>query len=304
MSFTRRHFLASSAAALSAGMTPRRMTAQAPAAAPPLVTRFEDLRRGVGIFVARGGTIGYLVNDAGALAIDSQYANTAPLAMAGLKQRTPKGVELRAEHAPPRRPHRRQPGVPGHGAADRRPRELPRVAPQDLGRGQDRRPDVVCRHHLHRQWQHGLRRRDRAAPATTAPATPAAMRCFTSRRPTSCTWATCCSTARIPTSIGRPARAWPTGSRCSTRSRGRTPTTRSSSPATARTTTCRCTKADLTHFRDYLSASLDTAHEGHRGRAVEGRPGQKTTALPGFEDTIALNAGSRRLRARRLLTTN
>lgn len=90
MSFTRREFLATSASSLTAV----RLLAQAPAAQAPPVTAFADLRRGVGVFTATGGTIGWLVNGAGAIAIDSQYANTAPIAVAGLKERSPKGIEL------------------------------------------------------------------------------------------------------------------------------------------------------------------------------------------------------------------
>ncbi|HUU34828.1 MAG TPA: MBL fold metallo-hydrolase, partial [Vicinamibacterales bacterium] len=41
-----------------------------------------------------GGTIGYLVNSAGAMAIDSQFANTAAIAVAGLEQRAPQGIEM------------------------------------------------------------------------------------------------------------------------------------------------------------------------------------------------------------------
>jgi glyoxylase-like metal-dependent hydrolase (beta-lactamase superfamily II) len=62
-------------------------------AAPP-VTRFEELRRGVGMFIGNGGTIGYLLNGDGAIAVDSQFMNTAELCIEGLKPRTPKGIEL------------------------------------------------------------------------------------------------------------------------------------------------------------------------------------------------------------------
>jgi len=68
--------------------------AQAPAAQAPPATKFEELRRGVGMFVGNGGTIGYLVNGAGALAVDSQFMNTAEICVAGLKERAPKGIEL------------------------------------------------------------------------------------------------------------------------------------------------------------------------------------------------------------------
>lgn len=69
--------------------------AQAPAqpAAPP-VTRFEEIRRGVGMFIGQGGTIGYLVNADGAVGVDSQFMNTAEICVAGLKQRAPKGIAM------------------------------------------------------------------------------------------------------------------------------------------------------------------------------------------------------------------
>ena len=92
MSVTRRDFLATSASTLALGLGHGTLFAQ-PAQAPP-VTSFSDLRRGVGIFKGSGGTIGYLVNGAGAVAIDSQFANTAAIAVAGLKQRSPQGIEM------------------------------------------------------------------------------------------------------------------------------------------------------------------------------------------------------------------
>lgn len=75
-----------------AAIVPARLWAQA-AQAPP-VTSFTELRRGVGIFSGNGGTIGYLVNTDGALAIDSQFVNTAEICVAGLKQRAPKGLSV------------------------------------------------------------------------------------------------------------------------------------------------------------------------------------------------------------------
>jgi cyclase len=90
MSVTRREFLTSTVSALA--LTPRHGFAQAPA--PPPVPRFLDVRGNVGIFTAQGGAIGYLINDAGVLAVDSQYANTAPMFLAGLRGRTPRPVEL------------------------------------------------------------------------------------------------------------------------------------------------------------------------------------------------------------------
>lgn len=68
------------------------LASQAPA--QPVVTKFEDLRRGVGMFIGTGGTIGYLVNADGAVAVDSQFMNTATICAAGLKERAPKGVAM------------------------------------------------------------------------------------------------------------------------------------------------------------------------------------------------------------------
>ena len=67
---------------------------QAPAAQAPPVTKFEEIRRGVGYFTGNGGTIGYLVNGDGAIAVDSQFMPTAEICVAGLKQKAPKGIEL------------------------------------------------------------------------------------------------------------------------------------------------------------------------------------------------------------------
>lgn len=98
MILDRRHFLTTSSLALVGTAVARvpllgqASGAQTPAAPP--VTRFEDLRRGVGMFTGTGGTIGYLINADGALAVDSQFVNTAEIAVAGLKQRAPKGIEL------------------------------------------------------------------------------------------------------------------------------------------------------------------------------------------------------------------
>jgi cyclase len=90
----RRQFVTSSSLGLAGLAVGRRVWAQAPAAQAPPVTKFEELRRGVGMFIGNGGTIGYLVNGDGAVAVDSQFMNTAELCVAGLKQRAPKGIEL------------------------------------------------------------------------------------------------------------------------------------------------------------------------------------------------------------------
>ena len=100
MNITRRQFVSTSSLSLAAvGLTRLSLVGQTPAAqtpapqAPP-VTKFEEIRRGVGIFTGMGGTIGYLLNADGGIAIDSQYMQTGEICVAGLKQKAPKGLEL------------------------------------------------------------------------------------------------------------------------------------------------------------------------------------------------------------------
>ncbi len=86
---TRRDFLLCSSVALSAGLLSRsRLWAQAGAtAAPPPVTAFHPLRNGVGYFVGRGGTIGWLVNSDATVVVDTQFPDTAATCLAGLPGR-------------------------------------------------------------------------------------------------------------------------------------------------------------------------------------------------------------------------
>jgi glyoxylase-like metal-dependent hydrolase (beta-lactamase superfamily II) len=51
------------------------------------VTEFRLLRRDVGIFTGRGGTIGWLANKDALVAVDTQFADTAALFLAGLPGR-------------------------------------------------------------------------------------------------------------------------------------------------------------------------------------------------------------------------
>jgi cyclase len=75
---TRRHFLSASTAALAAGTFGRvALFGQQPPA--PVTPVFKAIRRNAGYWTARGGTIGWLVNPAGAVAIDSQFPDTAAL---------------------------------------------------------------------------------------------------------------------------------------------------------------------------------------------------------------------------------
>lgn len=84
----RRDFLVRSSLVASAGLLVRSsLSAQAPASAAPAaatkaapaptVTEFKPLRRDVGIFTGRGGSIGWLSNKDALVAVDTQFPDTA-----------------------------------------------------------------------------------------------------------------------------------------------------------------------------------------------------------------------------------
>jgi glyoxylase-like metal-dependent hydrolase (beta-lactamase superfamily II) len=78
--FTRRDFLATSTAALAASALGRfELLAQAAQAPAPMNPVFKELRRNTGFWTARGGTIGWLINPSGIVAVDSQFPDSAAL---------------------------------------------------------------------------------------------------------------------------------------------------------------------------------------------------------------------------------
>ncbi len=80
MPITRRHFLATSTAAIAAGTAGRvRLFGQQPPPPAPVTPVFKALRRNTGYWTARGGTIGWLINPGGVVAVDSQFPDTAAL---------------------------------------------------------------------------------------------------------------------------------------------------------------------------------------------------------------------------------
>lgn len=90
----RRHFVkASTLAAAGTLAWSRAQAAQAPAP-PPAPAVFTPLRRNIGIFHQRGGTIGWLTNRDGLLVVDSQFADTAPNLLSGLKERSPRAIDV------------------------------------------------------------------------------------------------------------------------------------------------------------------------------------------------------------------
>lgn len=88
----RRQFIGAAAAAIAGA---------ARAAIPPqsqaqdvAATSFRTVRRGVGIFIGPGGTIGWLATPDGTLVIDSQFPATARTCLTGLRQRSRSSVEV------------------------------------------------------------------------------------------------------------------------------------------------------------------------------------------------------------------
>ena len=284
MSFTRREFLATSASSL----TVARLLAQAPAAQAPPAASFADLRRGVGVFTSSGGTIGWIVNGAGALAIDSQYANTAPLAVAGLKERSPKGIELLLNT---------------HHHADH-------TGGNQVFRGVVRR---IVAHENCLLWH-----KKTAAASNSEAQTSFADTAFKD------TWKTGFGDEtvqgryygpghtsgdavfhfekanvvhmgdllfnRAHPNIDRPA-----GARIDNWISTLDKVAKAHSADTiyiaghGKENNVRCAVADVRHFRDYLTACLDTARKAVKaGQSKEDL--QKTTSLPGFEDFALLNA--------------
>jgi cyclase len=94
MSLSRREFFLTSAAAAAAGAASRWTAAplwQQQAATPV----FTPIRRNVGYFTMRGGTIGYLINSGAVAVVDSQFPPEAKVCLDGLNERSKKvGVDL------------------------------------------------------------------------------------------------------------------------------------------------------------------------------------------------------------------
>ena len=95
MKIDRREFIAFSSAAVALSPLARAIAAQAPAAQtpPPAAPKFEDVRRNVGIFTMRGGTIGWLVNRDAVIVVDTQFADTAKACIDGLKQKANRPID-------------------------------------------------------------------------------------------------------------------------------------------------------------------------------------------------------------------
>ncbi len=92
MTLTRRDFLAGSAVAAVAGALGRPGAARAwqnpQTPAPPAAPVFTPIRRNVGFFTMRGGTIGYLIDPRAVVVIDSQYPAEGKACLDGINQRS------------------------------------------------------------------------------------------------------------------------------------------------------------------------------------------------------------------------
>ena len=88
-SVTRRRFLQTSSAALLFASFPGLGRA-----AQRSAFTIEELSGGVGIFKAQGGTIAYLIDEAGVALVDSQFPRTAGICLAEMRKRSDKPIEF------------------------------------------------------------------------------------------------------------------------------------------------------------------------------------------------------------------
>jgi cyclase len=94
---TRRDFVSCSSLALLGGafappltgwQQPPAAPPQPPQTPPPVTPVFTAIRRNVGFFTGRGGTIGYLIDPGGVVVVDSQFPDAAKLCLEGLNERS------------------------------------------------------------------------------------------------------------------------------------------------------------------------------------------------------------------------
>jgi glyoxylase-like metal-dependent hydrolase (beta-lactamase superfamily II) len=95
MSPSRRDFLATSAALTAGALLGRPLHALASPAVQTMDPVFTPLRRNVGTFTMRGGTVGWLVNPGGVAVVDTQFPAEAQALLAGLQERSgSRGVDV------------------------------------------------------------------------------------------------------------------------------------------------------------------------------------------------------------------
>jgi cyclase len=94
MKLSRRELFVTSSIALGTLSQPLGQTPPAPAAPQPPETSFDPLRGNVGIFTGRGGTIGMLVAPDGLVVVDTQFVDTATIALRNLKQMSGRQIDV------------------------------------------------------------------------------------------------------------------------------------------------------------------------------------------------------------------
>ena len=101
MSLSRRQFVARSAAATAALPFLAPLASASPLATPPRWAapasgraEFTDIRRGVGAFTDRGGTIGYLKTDDALVAVDTQFPESAQTFLDGLRDGSARRLDV------------------------------------------------------------------------------------------------------------------------------------------------------------------------------------------------------------------
>jgi len=86
----RRHFLHQSASAIALSAFPFPIQALARSKS----SNFTPIRRGVGVFEGRGGTIGWLVREDALVVVDSQFPESAGDCLKGLAERSQRSIDL------------------------------------------------------------------------------------------------------------------------------------------------------------------------------------------------------------------
>ena len=95
MSPTRRDFLATSAAIAAGAILGRPLHALASQPMQTMPPVFTPIRRNVGTFTMRGGTVGWLVNPGAVAVVDTQFPAEAQALLAGLQERSGgRGVDV------------------------------------------------------------------------------------------------------------------------------------------------------------------------------------------------------------------
>src|SRR5580765_5529928 len=161
MSLSRRDFLARSAgviaatsfgqAAIARAMQQPQQTAPpaAPQTPPAWTPSFTPIRRNVGFYLGRGGTIGYLIDKGAVVVVDSQFPDSGKVCLDGLNERSNNhGVDLLINthhHADHTQGNIAFKGIAKHVLAHERAVELQKqVAAQPARAGAPPLPEQLC----------------------------------------------------------------------------------------------------------------------------------------------------------------